>query len=196
MFLSGLTTFSMWAVVQQQHVLTSSVCLTVHIDMCRWCLEIRANHIFGQDKRKAHWVFLFLSETKTRRDGHSHRCFLAVCIAECTHCQREKRMEKGAFDRQKCTQLWAGPNAWSINKLVSHGSFSTNHWLTWGFCFKLEFLCRSKHISHNNNNKWWVFIYCWLHWVSAFNWAPISKRCKKGIIKLPASAEWRHTGYV
>lgn len=34
-FLSSLTTLSMWAVVQQQHVLTSSVCLTVHIDMCR-----------------------------------------------------------------------------------------------------------------------------------------------------------------
>lgn len=90
-FLSGLTTFSMWAVVQQQHVLTSSVCLTVHIDMCRWCFEKRANHIFWQNKRKAHWVFLFLSEMKTRRDGHSHRCFLAVCIAECTHCRRENQ---------------------------------------------------------------------------------------------------------
>lgn len=94
MFLSCLTTFSMWAVVQQQHVLTSSVCVTVHIDMCSWRCEIWANHIFWQDKREAHWVFLFLSEMKTRCDGHLHRCFLPVCIAECMPCRRENELKR------------------------------------------------------------------------------------------------------
>lgn len=99
-----------------------------------------------------------------------------------------KPKENGAFDRQKCTQLWAGPSVGSINKLVSDGSFSTNHWVRWGFCFKLEFLCRYKHISHNDNKKWWVLKYCRFHWILAFNLAANLKRCKKGVIKLIAPA--------
>lgn len=104
------------------------------------------------------------------------------CSVYCWMCALStwKPTENEAFDRQKCTQLWAGPNVGSINKLVSHGSLSTNH--EQRFCFKLEFLCRSKYFTHNDNKKWWLLL--------AFKWAANLKKKKR----LFAPADWQQTG--
>ena len=119
MFLPCSTTFSKWAVVQQLHVVTSGFVLQ-YILTCEVNV-LNSQPIIYFDTTNVNLTECFCFWLKWKHDLmviYSNVFFqcalLSVHTVDVKMNLKKKKTKKGAFDRKKCTQLWAGPDTCDI----------------------------------------------------------------------------------
>lgn len=117
-----LTTFSKWAVVQQLHVVTLRFVLQYILTCEVNVLKFRPVIYF--DKTNVTLTECFCLGVKWKHDLmviYSNVFFQCASLSVHTvdvkmnlKKRGKKGLKKGAFDRKKCTQLWAGPDTCDV----------------------------------------------------------------------------------